>query len=226
MAYNPLFQESDTIAAGSSLLSGATSCTITNGNFGTPTGTQLYVVDAAVPGTAEIISASVVGTAVTSVVRGLAGGAPGTTNHFQNATIGSLWVPQFLGNGLGAIASNDAWTAWSPTYSAGGSMTLGSVTTNLAHYFQVGKMVFYRLDSSGGTIGGTPANALRFTAPITAKDTFGSPGTGFASDTNGTYGAFAAFVSASVIAVEKYSQANFATGGSGGMVITGCYEAA
>lgn len=94
MSYSLIFQATDTIAVGSSLLSGATSTTLTSGNFASPTGTQLYVVDYDIPGTAEIISATVVGTAMTSIVRGLTGGAVGTTNHSAGAKIGSLFVPQ------------------------------------------------------------------------------------------------------------------------------------
>jgi hypothetical protein len=86
------FQKSDTLAA--TLLSGATSTTLTSGNFGSPSGTQLYVVDYDVPAKAEIISASVTTTAVTSITRGLTGGAASTTDHAIGAKIISAFVPQ------------------------------------------------------------------------------------------------------------------------------------
>lgn len=160
MAYIPQFQTTDTIAVSSSLLSGATSCTITNGNFGSPTGTQIYVVDYGIPGTAEIISATVVGTAVTSITRGLPGGAGSTTNHLAGASFGSLWVPQFLGNGLGAIASNDPWIAWTPTAS-------GWVTPTFTQcaYVQVGKTVTVRFSISGTS----NATTSSFTLPFASK---------------------------------------------------------
>lgn len=92
MAYAIQFNKTDTLAA--TLNSGATSTTLTTGNFGSPTGTQIYVVDYDVPAKAEIITASVAGTAVTSVTRGLTGGASGTTDHAIGATVASIFVPQ------------------------------------------------------------------------------------------------------------------------------------
>lgn len=94
MSYTLGFQQTDTIAVGSHLNSGETAFNVTSGNFGTPSGTQLYVVDYDIPGTAEIISASVTTTSFTSVVRGLTGGAAGTTNHAAGAKVASIFVPQ------------------------------------------------------------------------------------------------------------------------------------
>lgn len=104
MAYILQFQATDTIANATSLASGATSATITSGIFGTPVGTQLYVVDYDIPGLAEIISATVVGNSMTSIVRGLTGGAPGTTNHAAGAKIGSMVVPQHYSSLLSGTA--------------------------------------------------------------------------------------------------------------------------
>lgn len=163
MAYTPLFQTTDTIAATASLLSGATSTTLTSGNFGSPTGVQLYVVDYDIPGSAEIISATVAGTAMTSITRGLAGGAASTTNHTAGAKVGSLWVPQFLANGMGAIASLDGWSTWAPVYT-GYSV---APTPSAARYFQLGKIVIATLEHSAyGTSNGT---SLTLTLPVAAK---------------------------------------------------------
>lgn len=154
MAYTLLFQKTDTIATGSSLLSGATSTTLTGGNFGSPTGTQLYVVDYDVPAKAEIITATVIGTAVTSIVRGLTGGAAGTTDHAAGANVISSFVPQHYGNGLGAIAAADPWTAWTPTitgFSAGPGVS--------AAYMKLGSFLFLEFTTtSNGT-----SNATNFT---------------------------------------------------------------
>ena len=119
-SYSLLFQTTDTIAATSHLNSGETSLTVTNGNFGTPSGTQLYVVDYDIPGTAEIISASVSGTAFTGIVRGLTGGASSTTSHAAGAKIGSIFVPQHYQAALDG-------TGW-----ASGAILLGSasITSN------------------------------------------------------------------------------------------------
>lgn len=89
--YTLQFAKQDTLSA--TLLSGATSTTITTGNFGTTT-SQVYVVDWDVPAKAEIILASTSTTSVTSITRGLTGGASGTTDHQIGAKIASIFVPQ------------------------------------------------------------------------------------------------------------------------------------
>lgn len=57
--------------------------------------------------------------------------------------------------------------SWSPSYGAGGSMTFTSVTTNLARYHEVGKMVSCYV-AFRGTTGGTASNYLTFTLPFTS----------------------------------------------------------
>jgi hypothetical protein len=92
MSYTLQFNKTDTLAT--TLLSGATSTTLTTGNFGSPSGVQLYVVDWDVPAKAEIISASVSNTSVTGITRGLTGGSAATTDHQVGAKIASIFVPQ------------------------------------------------------------------------------------------------------------------------------------
>jgi hypothetical protein len=107
MSYTIQFAKQDTLAA--TLNSGATSTTLTTGNFGSPSGTQLYVVDYDVPAKAEIISASITTTAVTSITRGLSGGAAGTTDHAIGAKIASIFVPQHyaaITDGTGLTTKN------------------------------------------------------------------------------------------------------------------------
>ncbi|GAI12869.1 unnamed protein product, partial [marine sediment metagenome] len=41
------------------------------------------------------------------------------------------------------------WKDWTPTYSAANAMTWTSVTTNIAKYAQIGKIVFFILYASG-----------------------------------------------------------------------------
>ena len=104
------FQKEDTLAA--TLNSGATSTTLTDGNFGSPSGAQLYVVEPDVPARAEIILATVVGTAVTSVTRGLTGGAAGTTNHAIGSKVYSSFVPQHFS--FLSTATTQGWTSFDP----------------------------------------------------------------------------------------------------------------
>ncbi len=92
MAYTLQFAKQDTLAV--ELAASATSFTLTTGNFGSPSGAQLYVIDYDVPAKSEIISASVASTAGTGVTRGLTGGAAGTTVHSIGAKIGAIFTPQ------------------------------------------------------------------------------------------------------------------------------------
>lgn len=57
-----------------------------------------------------------------------------------------------------------AWTAWSPSYSAAGSMTFGTITTIKARYLQVGKTVTASIAFTG-TTGGTASNQIKATMP-------------------------------------------------------------
>lgn len=66
--------------------------------------------------------------------------------------------------------SNDAVsTAWTPSYSASGSMTFTGVTTDIAKYVIKGAevTVFFRFT---GTTGGTASNAIRFSLPLTSAN--------------------------------------------------------
>lgn len=119
MSFVTQFAKFDTLAA--TLNSGATSTTLTTGNFGSPTGVQLYVVDYDVPAKSEIISASITTTAVTGITRGLSGGAAGTTDHAAGAKIGVILVPQHY-----AILSNSMVDGW---VDAGLTWTYASATT-------------------------------------------------------------------------------------------------
>jgi hypothetical protein len=218
MAYTPLFQTTDTLAANTTLSSGATTATLTSGNFGTPTGVQLYVVDYGIPGTAEIISATVAGTAMTGITRGLAGGAASTTNHVAGATVGSLWVPQFLGNGLGAIAANDAWTTYAPTTTAAGTMTITGVTYAVARFQQIGKNV--NLQVLGvGTTGGVAATSIYVTLPsgLPFKNSANTStgGGAFVTDTGGSGGGgYWVNLDGTHIQFSKYNSTSFGLGAS------------
>jgi hypothetical protein len=61
-----------------------------------------------------------------------------------------------------------AFTAWTPTYGAGGSMTFTSVTTTRARYFRIGKFVVC-LISFSGTTGGSASNGINLTGPASAN---------------------------------------------------------
>lgn len=65
------------------------------------------------------------------------------------------------------------WLNWQPTYSASGSMTWTSVTTNLATYrIMVNKVEF--IHRATGTTGGTASSALKSTMPFSSAEFGGS----------------------------------------------------
>ncbi len=125
----------------------------------------------------------------------------------------------------GAVfASNiaaEAWTAWTPTITASGSMTVANQTINVADYYTAGKYVFYRIDVSGITFGGTASTTVYFTIPFTLFDTFSTPGSGTAADSAGTVGSYAFVNTVTQIGVRRYNTSNFTLGGSGGFLISG-----
>jgi hypothetical protein len=73
------------------------------------------------------------------------------------------------------IALDGAWTAWTPSYSAGGSMIFGTVTTT-ARYKLNGKTLIAEIYFTGTTSGSAGTN-LQFTLPtgISAKNSSYTP---------------------------------------------------
>ena len=156
MAYQLLFQKTDTLQ--SSITSGATSATLTTGNFGSPTGTQLLVIDFDTA-SAEVVSCSIAGTAITSMTRGV----DGTTGvaHNANANVIMAFVPSHYTQ-LGVLASSDAFTTHNAT------LTGFSGTPTQANFsLSVGKLTYLYFDIQG------TSNTTGFTAtmPVTAKRT-------------------------------------------------------
>lgn len=86
----PKFNIRDTIAVGSSLNPPATSFTLTGGNFGSPSGTQILVVDWDNNTKAVVIACTIVGTAVTSVTY-LDGAV--AANHAAGANVTMAFTP-------------------------------------------------------------------------------------------------------------------------------------
>lgn len=161
----------------------------------------------------------------TGAITGLTRGRVGTTDvdHANGASVQAGPSIAYLEE-IQALIEDTEWTAWTPTFTASGSMTYTPVTTNKAVYRQVGKLVFFRIDASG-TTGGVASNTLFFTLPVTAKDTFGVVGTGLVVDVSAA-GAFAYFESTTQAGVQKYNVANFSLAAGIAHRISGVYEAA
>lgn len=128
-----------------------------------------------------------------------------------------------LATGAGELGG--AWQDWTPSYSAGGSMTYTSVTTTYAKYIQIGKTVFFRLRSSG-TTGGTASNELKFTLPVNRADTdVTNMGATYVVD-GGVTGGVGYSDNANQCVIRRYDSANFALSTARQIVINGCYEVA
>lgn len=216
MAYVLQTAKSDTLNG--AISAGATSFTLTSGNFGSPSGTQLYVIDYDVPASLEVVSATVAGTAGTSVVRGL-DGTTGVT-HASSAKVLAAFVPSHYTQ-LGPLAASDSWTAWVPTF-AGFSVDPAIVS---ARYFQVGKLVWFYINMGQGT---SNATTFTFTLPVAAKTANIIIGTGNRTD-NGADGTVGAIYSAAASTTATV-RANIASGawtntGGKSIIASGFYEA-
>lgn len=117
-------------------------------------------------------------------------------------------------------------TSWTPTYTASGSMTYTSVTTTVAKYIQVGKLVYFYL-SATGTTGGTTNNTIYFTLPVTAASTSGAIFAANISPAGGVaVGGFATLNTTSQAGFRRYDSGNITLGASTGITVSGFYEAA
>lgn len=119
------------------------------------------------------------------------------------------------------------WMNWSPTYSASGSMTFTSVTTNVAVYKISGRDVRIHIRATG-TTGGTASTDLRATLPFEAEYSSSQPPlSAFAVD--GTAVSGFAFVSAStpdLVVCRKYDTSNYGLGSGRVMNVNGVYQIA
>lgn len=73
--------------------------------------------------------------------------------------------------GIGVSGYPLVWANWSPTYGAGGSGTFTIVTTSVARYVRIGRLVHCQIDATG-TIGGTPNHAISYTLPVSLYGLF------------------------------------------------------
>lgn len=62
-------------------------------------------------------------------------------------------------------ASDTDWTDWTPSYSATGTMTYTSVTTEIARYKREGSTVYFQIRATGIT-GVSASTGIYFTAPV------------------------------------------------------------
>jgi hypothetical protein len=140
------------------MAAGASSCTLANGNFGSPSGSQIITVDYDIPAKTADFACSLAGTAVTSMV--LLNGPD--VEHTATALVAMNFVDEHYANGLGTIAANDAWSTGSPSGTG-----FASKTSDLLYYIRLGKLVYCFVNIQGTS----NATTFTFTLPVAAKRT-------------------------------------------------------
>jgi len=119
-----------------------------------------------------------------------------------------------------------AWDTWIPAYTASASMTFTSVTTNVARYIKIGRIITYVIQATG-TVGGTPDVSLIYTLPVAASTSLidwsasaiiadgGTRKVGYAMRQSDTQGL-----------VRLYDASNWSAGASRMILVTGTFESA
>lgn len=117
-----------------------------------------------------------------------------------------------------------AYFNWNPSYSAEGSMTFSSVTTNFARYSLIGRTLNFEI-SADGTTGGTASAGIIFSLPVTPRNASSGKyiiGPVFLDDAG--YQSGVMFASSSTMAVRKYNNANYGLGSGRDFHARGSYE--
>lgn len=155
----------------------------------------------------------------------------GSTNLSGSEFIaGEVVVLLYDGTNLRLVPPQGATlTSWTPTYSASGSMTYTSVTTQFGKYLKIGKGVYFQLWAAG-TTGGTASNALIATLPFTAVGLASSGNGGgcwvYDGGANNVAGLWTMATTGLSISVSKYDGSNFALAANKQFSVNGWYEAA
>lgn len=113
------------------------------------------------------------------------------------------------------------WFTFAPSYSASGSMTFLSTSTDYAKYKIDGRTCFVLIRGSG-TTGGTASNTLQFAAPVGAIDANQPGQAGFVLDGGNAIAAYVLASSTSLFGIRRYDGANFGLG-AGRILSCGVY---
>ena len=124
-----------------------------------------------------------------------------------------------------SLSYDSRWISWTPTYTASGSMTWTSITTEHARYKIVNDVVFFEIFVHG-TTGGTQSNELRFTLPVNPEnDGVAWAGRGFDSSSTAIREASGAWISgSSYVQVNQADNNNWSLGSYTGFSINGFYK--
>lgn len=134
-------------------------------------------------------------------------------------TAGDMFEVIYDGTDFILLGAHSA-TAWTPSYSASGSMTFTSVTTNHADFFRMGHWLFFSLKATG-TVGGTPSTDIYFTVPTNHAPEDDAMGAG---EVEGAAGIWYE-QSSTQLAVRVYDFSNYSAG-SNSIWASGFYKVA
>lgn len=118
------------------------------------------------------------------------------------------------------------WTAWTPTWTASGSMTIVDSSNTVKEYSQVGKIAHLALHSVIQT-GGTASNTLIFSAPVAPTYTtslYVHLGCRIADTGSSVSVAGYCFYNGSNFSVRKYNGSNFGIGAGIDISVSGFYR--
>ena len=118
-----------------------------------------------------------------------------------------------------------AWSDWSPSYSASGSMTYTGVTTTYAKYFQIGEIVFFMV-SADGTTGGTASNNIIVSLPVTAASYTGAIGFGYGDLVSGVDSVIGYKTNTTELRITPNDNGNLALGAGKTFYLFGFYRTA
>lgn len=131
--------------------------------------------------------------------------------------------------GIGSSGFPISFSSWTPTLTASDSMTLTSTSIVSAKYFQIGKLVFFKLHITG-TIGGTPAANIYATLPVNAATTLVEQFAAEVIDGDGTAltspSARIHDTTAKLNILKTHAGSNYTAGAAFATRVSGFYEAA
>jgi hypothetical protein len=113
-------------------------------------------------------------------------------------------------------------TTWSPTYGAGGSMTIGTVTTAFAKYVERNGIIDIFIDFVG-TTAGSASNSITFTLPVSATGAGYNSLSCSARDGAGTSYAGSCIVASTTATIYRYDNAVWGIGAGRGAWVSGSY---
>lgn len=118
-----------------------------------------------------------------------------------------------------------AWSTWSPSYSASGSMTYTSVTTAISRYITIGKLTCAILRANG-TTGGTASDQIIASLPVAVATIGATIYFPVIQNDSSTVVGMLALASGSSNALFLHTSGNWSLGANRAIYANFCYESA